>query len=246
MVKRKTEPKVKGHGYAAVLAGDFGRIAAFLANKALQVETDSSGSPDRFLAHDAYVNSSIIASVAFLEAVANDVWSELGMGASGRTWPERKRVFSRLWTLGIPRTAAYPVLEKYQVALVLTGQEPFDRGASPYQDAQVLISLRNELIHYEPTFQPVEGPPADEQPYPPHKLVGRLKDRFHLNPMCAPHAPMWPYKLLGAGCASWAVMSTVIFVEAFADRFPIRHISRFLTHMTGAIRELATRGASEG
>lgn len=231
---------VGSSGIAAVMSNTFGRIAALLAHKALEVESEGSNSPDRFLIHDAYVTGSIIASVSFLETVANDMFSCLSLVGTGRTWPERNKVFSRLWALGIPRTAAYPILQKYQVALILVGREPFTTGRNPFQDAQSVVALRNELVHYEPSFESLVGEGADEHTFPPHKLACRLKGKFPLSPLCAPHAPMWPYKLLGAGCANWAVMSAINFTSAFAARFPVQHISRSIVDMTDGIREEAT------
>ena len=225
-------------GIAALFSGDFGRIASFFAKNAQKIEDESPDSPDRFLAHQAYVTGSIIASAAFLESLSNDVLTELSETESGRTWAERNQVFSRLWALGIPRTAAYSILQKYQVTLILTGREPFNAGRNPYQDAQTVVALRNELIHYEPKLQPLDGLSPAEKLYPVHKLVTKLKGKFPLNPMCAPSAPVWPFKLLGAGCAKWAILRAVAFVDAFAERFPIRHISRKISDIASDAKKL--------
>jgi hypothetical protein len=228
------EPGVRVIGIAPLLSADYGRIAALFAQNAKSVEDNQARSSDDFLNHNAFVYSSIIASAAFLESVINDVFRTLSEERGGRTWAERHHVFSRLWDLGIPRTA--PILTKYQVALILTGQGPFDTARNPFQDAHAVIALRNELIHYEPTLQSYEGPEAIDH-YPTHKLVARLKGKFPLSAMCTSSAPMWPIKLLSGGCAEWAILQATEFTAAFADRFPIRAISRHVRDLARDARK---------
>ncbi len=49
-----------------------------------------------------------------------------------------------------PRTASYPILDKYEIALELNGMDPISNSSNPYQDVKLLVDLRNSLIHYEP------------------------------------------------------------------------------------------------
>lgn len=173
--------------------------------------------------HGSLVTSSIISSAAALESSINEWFSIANFSTEVR---KNNKLICDLWKHGIPRTAAYPILQKYQIALILSEKDVFDEGADPYQSARALVELRNWLVHYEPTSEPVysaSGEPPEEKS---HKLYGRLKGRFPLNPLCAKFAPFWPYKCLGAGCAIWAAESVLRFVNAFFDAceptFPFR------------------------
>ena len=143
--------KTSEEATAISFAGDFGRTAALFAKKALFIERAATADRSRFIEHASYVSASIVTSVAFLESFINEVLVELAEFPGGRLWPERHKLFSRLWALGIPRTASYSILEKYQITLIVSGAEAFDVGKKPYQDAQTVVALRNELIHYTPT-----------------------------------------------------------------------------------------------
>ena len=45
-----------------------------------------------------------------------------------------------------------PILEKYQMAIFLAGKEPLPEGREPYQPADLLIALRNALVHFRPEW----------------------------------------------------------------------------------------------
>lgn len=55
-----------------------------------------------------------------------------------------------MWKLGVPRTESYPILKKYEIAVALAEKKTLDRGDLVYQNASLLVWLRNALIHYEP------------------------------------------------------------------------------------------------
>src|SRR3546814_9894743 len=96
--------------------------------------------------------SSVIVSTAFLEATINELFSDCADAHSTERIAalQTKHLMGRLWEKGIPRTAAYPILDKYEIALELNDKSPIDSGTNPYQDVKLLVELRNALIHYEP------------------------------------------------------------------------------------------------
>jgi len=210
---------------------------AFLfAEQAKLLEDRPPSSPfQRRVLHGSLVTSSIIASASALESSINEWFSfpNLKKKKAG------KKLIGDLWELGIPRTAAYPILKKYQIALLLSGKEPFDEGAEPYQSVRALVELRNWLVHYEPTHEPVyseTGEPPDEKA---HKLYGRLKNKFPLNPLCAEYAPFWPFKCLGAGCAIWAAESAFHFINTFIDICDPNYVFRIDPKRIGRARKFA-------
>lgn len=206
------------------MGSDYLKTAILLAERAKIVEANPpSNAFEWSTLHRSIVTSSLLSSACALESTINE-WFSYSNEVGGRS-NIRKDLLTRLWSLGIPRTASFQILQKYQVALAVLGKEEFDEGVEPFQSARLLIDLRNWLVHYEPTWEPVPEQ-EDKGPYSPHKLTKRLKGKFQANPLCAPHAPYWPYKCLGSGCAIWAAESAYAFMNEFFDRADPKSFSR--------------------
>ena len=154
----------------------------------------------------AYVTNAVLSAVAFLEASINEVYDDVAHEHPGYVdplSPETKRLLAGLWD----RVALWPILDKYRTALLCSGVDTFDKGQQPYQDAKLLIKLRNQLIHARPKTQNT----GDFD-----KLCKGLKTRFKPSRLMNNTAnPYFPDHCLGAGCAGWAVVSA----QAFADEF---------------------------
>ena len=83
-----------------------------------------------------------------------------------------------------------PVLRQYEVVLHLLKRPALDRGASPYQEAGLLIKLRNELIHYKSKW----GPDMESE-----KLFASLEQlRFERPPFESPSTNFFPHRCLSA------------------------------------------------
>ncbi len=197
--------------------------AALFASQCRALEatagTTPFDSPER-RQHNALAVATVLMSAAFLEATVNELFADCAEA------PPRPRVnaiaskglLGRMWMREVPRTAAYSILEKYEIALELNASPSMDRGAWPYQDVKLLIELRNALIHFEPeTIAVSEG----TQPLRVHKFEKRLKGKFEENPLTGPGNPFYPDKLLGAGCAEWSVRSAVAFADDFFEKLGI-------------------------
>lgn len=165
--------------------------------------------------HRAYVISSIVASCGFLEAVIN----ELYQGAFDELYAdpsrpyadphiaplakETRRSMAVFWEHGGERRSP---LDKYQALLEFTGHPPLDKGSQPYQDANLLVDLRNLIVHFQPkTLPALKGPP---------KIENQLKGKFPDNQLAAGSgSTWWPDHCLGYGCTEWAHTTA----RAFAD-----------------------------
>lgn len=190
------------------------RSAFYFAGRADAIER--SPPSDGFLrttAHSSYANFAVIAAVSALEASINEWFTDKSDHGSTLKRGPLPRV-SRFWELGIPRTASYQILQKYQVALALIDKPSLDEATEPFQSARLLVELRNWLIHYEPTMEPV--PSAEWMSlHKPHKLERKLRGKFPMNALSQPNVPFWPFKCMGAGCARWAGEAAWSFLEAF-------------------------------
>jgi hypothetical protein len=98
------------------------------------------------------------------------------------------------------------VLERYWLVLHLLKKNSLDRGAQPWQDASLVVRLRNELVHYKSRWgDDLEG----------SALLQALQNKNHPKPPFVKTANFFPYQCLSAACASWGVRACVAFLDAF-------------------------------
>jgi hypothetical protein len=236
----KFRPYMSKREIAAIslpMGADYLKTAFLFAERAQLVE--ASPPPDAFewsTLHRSYVTSSLLSATCALEATINE-WFSFPEEIDAKPSPATGLRVQRMWSLGIPRTASFQVLQKYQVALALTGRAAFVEGEEPYQSARLLIELRNWLVHYEPTWEPVAAH-EEAGEFSPHKLMRRLRGRFKPNPLCQPDAPFWPLKCLGAGCSLWAAEAALAFMDAFFERCDPKSSSRPDKRWIQKVREL--------
>lgn len=201
--------------------------AAYFARETARIENDPASrkvetgrfNEQAYMEHKANVTASLFMAVSFLEATINELFADAADNATGRTWtdPSICDLFGSMWRNGVPRTASYSILDKYQIALTLARKTPFEPGQPPAQDVALLVKLRNALIHYEPetvlTFSDNE-----ENQVQPHRFEKMLRGRFDLNPLTGAGNPFFPDKCLGHGCARWALISSVKLTDEFFTR----------------------------
>jgi hypothetical protein len=161
----------------------------------------------------AYVTNAVLSAAAFLEAAINEIYDDIAdehPGYADPLAPATKRLLAGLWG----RVERWPILEKYQAALLCAGLEAFEKGQPPFEDAKLLIDLRNRLMHARPKTQ-ATGEVDD--------LSKRLMPRFKPSRLMEGSGnPYFPSHCLGAGCANWAVISARTFADEFFHRYGIR------------------------
>jgi len=196
-------------------AAHFARLSARLEN------TKEALSDEVFHEHRAYVTSCVFACVSFMEATINELFSDTvddGEYAKGLN-PAVKTLMADMWKVGVPRSARYSILEKFQIALILCGKRRFD-GGNPYQDAHLLIRLRNALVHYEPEWVTTLSE-SDPSSATIQKLEKKLRGKFTLNPMRGKANVFFPDRCLSYGCANWAIKSSLNFTDSFFRRIEL-------------------------
>jgi hypothetical protein len=197
--------------------------AAFFARQSAQLERehrDNDTVPSEILSqHRAYVTGCLFSVASFLEAQINEIFTDAADDQRDKIHRlgDRIYLFAEMWKLGIPRTASYSILEKYEIALALAEKEQLDHGAAVYQDVKLLIRLRNALIHYEPTSSTSTAEGSQ-------KLEKQFFGKFLLNPLTGRKTPFFPERCLGHGCTKWAVESSVSFVDHCCSRLEIEPV----------------------
>ncbi len=198
---------------AALFARDSWRLESEHGDKPLE-ELRGTGLVED---DEGYVIGAVFTSVAFLEAKINELFDDM-VGATETTSfkqlaPDNREKMARWWELEQGNQAR--TLEKFQGALTAIGKCPFDTKVSPYQDADNLIELRNELVHYRPKLIPVGATVPDG-------ITRRLEGKFSTNPWYRGRGnPFYPHKCLGHGCAEWAVKSSLRFTDKVFERMGI-------------------------
>ena len=200
-------------GQRSYLSSQLLWVAEDEARRAAEIEEgwvdDGSGSAFS-IRHRGSVLSSIVMSAMFLEATVNELYQDAHddythEDAYVTPLDERtRRMMKEAWATTQGR--GLTTLDKYQLILACAGGAPLDRGAQPFQDAQLVVQLRNVLVHYQPEIIFVDDT---------HRLEEKLRGKFPENSLMARSGnPWWPSKCLGAGAAMWAARSAC----AFADR----------------------------
>src|SRR5574341_2442300 len=193
------------------------QTAAYFSRESAKIEDDFKATGDRTssAAHQGYVTGAIFFAVSFLEAAINEIFCD-----ASDSHPENLKeidagvisLMAKLWARGVPRTASYNILEKYEIALDIAGKSKFETSKKPYQDIQLLSELRNALVHYETEW--IVGQMDDRPLYPAARKLGRkLRGKFNINPLTGEGNPFYPDKCLGHGCAAWAVLSSIVFAD---------------------------------
>src|SRR2546425_7105119 len=154
----------------AVFAGQHIQSAILFTRLCAKLETNYKGQPpfsipaDVYDEQKAYVTATIFASVAFLEAAINELFAdtaELQPGELAGTLiehlnPNVRQQMADSWNQGTPRGASFPILEKFNVALRLAGQNKLKDHL--YNNADAVIVLRNALTHFEPAWTMESNP----------------------------------------------------------------------------------------
>lgn len=180
---------------------------------------------DRLLVHRAKVVASITAAAAALEAMINEAFSDAVEqdGSCVQAAPESARkMMAELWSRGIPCTASYPILEKFDIAHLLILGVGLDKADHRWRNARHVTALRNHFVHFEPEWSQHGLADEEEDPTAKTKNAGanrfkKLDGLFELNPFMQPANPFYPDKILGHGCAEWSFGAALAFADWFWD-----------------------------
>jgi hypothetical protein len=181
--------------------------AAMQARASFEIEARPHGTitEDDKVAHRGFVVGAVMQATAALEC---EIWEVMvygpghHLGSNGIDAKARDLLAPLAETIDGER-----VLERYWLVLHLLNKRGLDRGAPPWQDAALVVRLRNELVHYKSRW----GEELERS-----KFLRALQDKGHPKPPFIPgSAPFFPHECLSASCASWSVRSCVTFVDAF-------------------------------
>ncbi|NCE87665.1 hypothetical protein DK870_25165 [Pseudomonas sp. Q1] len=178
-----------------------------------------SASDEGLREHKACVVASIMLSVAFLEATINELWADCGeyFDTARIECLQNSEMMAILWKQSPLKRST--MLEKYELALELNAKPKIARNASLYQDVKLLVALRNALVHYEP--ETISNFSDNDVKGEQHKFEKMLRGKFEHNRLTGSGNPFYPDKVLGTGCARWAISSAVLFTDDFFEKLGV-------------------------
>jgi hypothetical protein len=114
-----------------------------------------------------------------------------------------------------------------RILCAVHGRHVLDLGRNPAQNAQILLTVRNHLVHPQPadTGDGLASGASDER----IDLVARkLQSDVALHPnIPTEHGnPLWPDRLFAASLATWAVKSAEAFAEEFSRQLAAAKLGR--------------------
>ena len=157
----------------------------------------------------SYAVAAITESVAFLEALVNELWqcaidedANSNPNLAGLP-PESIDLLRRFDRYGrVERSLR--VLEKYDFVLTCADKPRLDLGRRPGQDVKLLVQLRNALVHYKPIRQW-----SDQL----HKLQKPMTDLGLRNPLHEGLLPWFPGYPLCSDVAQWSWQRSQQFAQ---------------------------------
>ena len=202
--------------------GQFLEASAIFTRRARGIESQHDYSrpiPDELRCeHRAYVSTTVMQCAAAMETEAHEICVH-GPGSylgSDRMDKSAHEVLSPI----AEQVDKLSTLERFDLIMQTLGKSPFEKGKNPYQSAQLLVRLRNKLVHYKSAW----GAEMSEE-----KLFRAMESLRHkAPPFTSSSMNFFPHRCLSADCAAWALATTVGFLDDVYDRLDVP--SRFATY----------------
>lgn len=195
--------------------------AEFFSQKAKEIEDENAGKNIFSMEHRAYVMYSIISSVAFMEAAINEIYQDIvdkHDSYIGSLDGDAKISLKAYWKMTDGKRSYSSFFDKYQMALLLLRSQSgmLEPGEKVFQDASLLNTVRNLLVHFKP--ESTNKTLSSEK-----KIVKELQKRKILENKILSDSlgnPLFP-DYLGYKITDWAVRSARNFVDEFFERIDI-------------------------
>ncbi len=210
------------------IAGENARRCRDLEDEYAQVPGHQGTHPR----HRAFAIMTVMSAVGFLEALVNEIYADAGDPSPGRADPLSapcRELMAEYWR-DADRSAS--ALTKYQMALLFAGRTRFDKGAALYQGANALISMRNALVHFKPSWH------DDLDPAGLEKILPTFFGKSAL--LSAADGSPWLIWALAAPGAEWAQATARTFADAWMGCMGLERM--YEVDMKGFDDQIATVG----
>ena len=121
---------------------------------------------------------------------------------------------------------------KYLLATqILTGRS-VDTGVNPYQDFEILIKLRNEIMHVKSPSVIMKGVHAKEQ-----NIIKILESKRLTLPRSRGSDDHWIIRVSSVSVARWACSAAISMIFSIVDQIPMGRIKTMTYHINDINRE---------
>jgi hypothetical protein len=184
------------------------KAATYFRDQLMQLEAQHASESRGNFVQDirACASACIMSTAAGLEALINELF--IAPSPAGGLRSRIPDFETEFW--GRDGIEFEPILKKYQYALKLLNQAPFDEADSPYVDARSVIALRNALVHFKPTWDSQRRQQVD--------LSACLAGKFDPGPFTSDTNNFVTDKCMCSACATWVINSAMAFVSTFTNR----------------------------
>ncbi|MGR8980513.1 MAG: hypothetical protein ACU84H_10550 [Gammaproteobacteria bacterium] len=200
--------------------------SAFFASQARSIEESNpeTASLAEVMKHRAFVVSAVLQCAAALEAeIAEVVLYGPGhhLGSNGID----AAAHAKIKHLNEDRSKSddkheKTLLQYLKVLELLDRPTKSLKEGQKYEQAKLLIKLRNALIHYKSKWGPAMESDRDKRF---KKLINGLKElKFEKPPFESVSTNFFPYHCLNASLASWSVTTAIDFIEEFYTKLGIQ------------------------
>jgi hypothetical protein len=110
------------------------------------------------------------------------------------------------WDAPISRLDGLDLKTKWIQAPLIFGVQTFEKSAEPYQSFHLLVSLRNELVHYDPRFRTPQEFPS--------KKIKALRTKFAF---AYEGKADWTTQVLALDCARWGCRTVKNMIRRFHE-----------------------------
>lgn len=183
------------------------------AIRALEIEhvEGADASAAAKVEHRACVVSAVLQCASALEAEINEtIMHGPGSHLGSSRIDTGSRDFLRPLAADLDRRAT---LRRFEIVLHLLGRPDMPRGEQFWRNAQLLVQLRNALVHFRSRWgREME----DASPF------RSLRQLSHARPPFVPESSnFFPHHFLSGTSARWAVDSAITFIDAFYSRLNV-------------------------
>jgi hypothetical protein len=179
--------------------------ASIFARKVRIIEEENSEKPfgEFFTEIRSYASASIMVSAAAIEANINELYISHGC-------PLRQKLSNfeeEFWGRG--GIESISLMKKYIKALNILGKNKSFEKSREYENANILVILRNALVHFKPNW--------DFSPEDKKSELKALSTKFKFSHFVDDGADLISMKCMTYGCTKWAFESAIELIEKFAE-----------------------------
>ena len=152
-----------------------------------------------------FVSSTIIMSVCALEANINEHFRQKKGILRDFSEDQRITIFRKIEKL--------PVLDKYQLGLLLNKRDEINFNTEPFESLQYLVLFRNMMVHFKSEY--------DSELEYSGRLEKKLRAKITQSPFTKTSPGFLTHRAMSFSCARWSANTVLQFSRDYCKRLGI-------------------------